>query len=73
MEKLILSVQHSMNPLQIYCRLIDIGLRKQGSMFLVRYYEFTIYKWLLLLTRIFISRYRSRQQAVFEVGSHNVL
>lgn len=73
MEKLMLSIQHSINPLQIYCRLIDIGLEKRDSMFLVKYYEFTIYKWLLSLTRIFISRCRSKQQAVFEVGGHNVL
>lgn len=60
--RLMLSIQHSMNPLHLYCRLMDMGFKKRHSILLARYYEILVYKCLVLLTRIFIFLLRSRRQ-----------
>lgn len=36
--------QHFLNPLHIYCRLMDLGLPKKHSMKLCRLYEKHIFK-----------------------------
>lgn len=46
MEKFILSMHHTFNPLHIYCRLIDAGLNRNTSQRICRYYEIFIFKWL---------------------------
>lgn len=63
-----LAIQHSMNPLHIYCRLMDMGLKRRGSWFLIRYYEILIYRWLVAMTRIFIFIGRYRQHAFSRTG-----
>ena len=50
MESLILHFQHKVNPLHIYCRLLDKGLTPRISLRLSRCYEILIYKWLAPLT-----------------------
>ncbi len=37
-------MQHYMNPLHIYCRLIDLGLAKNTAMFLCRIYERSFFR-----------------------------
>lgn len=44
MEKLLLSMQHTLNPLHIYCRLVERGIDPQVSIRLSRCYEATIYR-----------------------------
>ncbi len=48
-EKLF-AVQHRLNPLHIYCRLIDIGINRRISVWICRTYEvlfFTAFSFLL--------------------------
>jgi hypothetical protein len=42
----ILQVQHRLNPLHIYCRLLDKGLNKKLSMSICKYYGIVVYSWL---------------------------
>lgn len=37
-------IQHYMNPLHIYCRLMDLGLGKGTAMFLCRVYERSFFR-----------------------------
>ena len=37
-------IKHYMNPLHIYCRLRDMGIKKGKAKFLCRIYENTIFK-----------------------------
>ena len=46
MENLMLIIQHRLNPLHVYCRLVDKGLNKKVSMSVCKYYEILIYDWL---------------------------
>jgi len=55
MEKLLLDLHHRLNPLHIYCRLIDRGIGRRISIRISRYYEIIIYKWLTPLTIVSIS------------------
>jgi hypothetical protein len=52
MNTLMLSVQHAMNPLHIYCRLMDLGLGKRISLLVIKCYEHLLYQWLIHLTTI---------------------
>jgi hypothetical protein len=45
-----LALQHRLNPLHMYCRLLDMGLSKRLSSIICRYYEVLIYRWLRWLT-----------------------
>jgi hypothetical protein len=42
-----LDIQHRLNPLHVYCRLIERGLNKQVSISICKYYEIFIYSWLV--------------------------
>ena len=42
----ILNIQHRLNPLHVYCRLIERGMNKRFSLSICRYYEILIYSWL---------------------------
>jgi hypothetical protein len=42
----ILNIQHRINPLHIYCRLIDGGLDRRVSLAVCRYYEHLVFFWL---------------------------
>jgi hypothetical protein len=59
MGSLILDFQHKVNPLHIYCRLLDKGFAPRISLRLSRCYEILIYKWLSPLTFFLIFFYRS--------------
>jgi len=55
----ILHIQHCLNPLHVYCRLIDKGLNKRLSISICRSYEICIYSWLSWLTIITVQICRS--------------
>jgi hypothetical protein len=40
-----LRIQHALNPLHVYCRLVDQGLSKKVSMILSKCYGILIYSW----------------------------
>jgi hypothetical protein len=44
MEKFKLSVQHTLNPLHVYCRLVDAGMDRHFGLVLSRLYEKTVFK-----------------------------
>jgi hypothetical protein len=46
----ILNIQHSLNPLHVYCRLVERGLNKRLSISMCKYYQTLIYSWLGWLT-----------------------
>ena len=47
----ILNIQHHLNPLHVYCRMIDTGMNTRVSLSICKWYEIVIYSWLVLLTR----------------------
>jgi hypothetical protein len=49
-----LTVQHFLNPLHVYCRLLDIGVSRHVSFTLCRYYESLIFVWLTLIVKVLI-------------------
>jgi hypothetical protein len=42
----ILNIQHRINPLHIYCRLVDGGVDRRVSLIFCRYYEYLVFFWL---------------------------
>ena len=52
-EKL-LAIQHRLNPLHVYCRLLDKGLGKKPSMYMCRSYEIVIFVWIKLIIKTLI-------------------
>ncbi|MDY6836938.1 MAG: hypothetical protein SWH78_03090 [Thermodesulfobacteriota bacterium] len=50
MKNLIFGVQHTLNPLHVYCRLVGIGLDTEISFQLSRYYEGAVYSKLFRFT-----------------------
>jgi hypothetical protein len=40
-----LRIQHTLNPLHVYCRLVDRGLSKKVSILLSKGYGILIYSW----------------------------
>ena len=48
----ILSLQHTLNPLHVYCRLLDTGLSRGFSAQLCTYYEILVFRWIVRLTRL---------------------
>ena len=42
----ILNIQHHLNPLHVYCRLVEKGWSKRVSISICKYYEVLIYSWL---------------------------
>lgn len=44
MKKYIQHIQHILNPLQVYCRLLDCGLPRHCAMGITRWYGKTIYR-----------------------------
>ena len=47
-----LNIQHRLNPLHVYCRLVEKGLNKRLSICICKYYEVLVYSWLVWLTII---------------------
>jgi len=55
MEKFLLALQHRMNPLHVYCRLIERGMNREASLRVSRVYEHMVFRWLTPLTVVSIS------------------
>jgi len=51
LEERFLNIQHRFNPLHVYCRLIDRGLKKRTAIAISRSYEILVY-WLIKLVSI---------------------
>jgi hypothetical protein len=49
-----LAIQHRLNPLHIYCRLLDCGLRKGLSASICKSYEIAIYVWITLIIKTMV-------------------
>jgi len=58
MEAMMLSIQHHLNPLHIYCRLVKMGVNKGLSKSVCWYYELLIYGWLASLTVSWVTMLR---------------
>ncbi|NVM20875.1 MAG: hypothetical protein HWN68_03730 [Desulfobacterales bacterium] len=58
MENLLFGIQHRINPLHVYCRLVERGMNKPISLSISRYYEILVFSWLnwLLILVILASR-----------------
>jgi len=52
-----LTIQHRLNPLHVYCRLLDRGLSKHFSAYLCRYYETLVFIWLSFALKTLIHVY----------------
>jgi hypothetical protein len=52
MVDIMLNIQHRLNPLHVYCRLIEWGFGKRLSLSICKYYQIIIYSWLVWLTRV---------------------
>ena len=50
MRNLMLTIQHRLNPLHLYCRLAGKGLNKKCSMSMCKWYQIFIYSWLAKLS-----------------------
>ena len=48
--KAMLDIQHRFNPLHVYCRLVERGVKKELSISICKYYSILIYSWLTCLT-----------------------
>ena len=48
----ILNIQHRLNPLHVYCRLVEKGLNAKASILICKWYEILIYTWLACFTRV---------------------
>jgi hypothetical protein len=59
----ILNIQHRINPLHIYCRLIDGGLDRRVSLTFCKYYEHLVFFWLkrVLKTLIYLHFFFHRE------------
>jgi hypothetical protein len=49
-----LTIQHQLNPLHLYCRLLDKGLSREASAVLCRYYEVLVFVWLSAILKLCI-------------------
>jgi len=49
-----LTIQHRLNPLHVYCRLVDKGLNRKLCLSVCKYYEILIYSWLCWCTVVVV-------------------
>jgi len=61
-KRLILETQHRLNPLHVYCRLVERRVNKKISKVLCWHYEILIYKWLNSLMHISISYFPTKKR-----------
>lgn len=54
-EKLLLAIQHKLNPLHVYCRLVRRGIDKEASLRISRVYEQVFFRWFTPLTAASLS------------------
>jgi triphosphoribosyl-dephospho-CoA synthetase len=59
-----IELEHKVNPLTIYCRLVNRNINRKTSMRVSRFYELVVYRWLIVLIAVSISLCR--------VGRHTV-
>ena len=45
MVERLLVIQHRLNPLHVYCRLLDKGLSRRSTILICRSYEILIFMW----------------------------
>jgi len=50
----LLSIQHRLNPLHVYCRLLDRGISRNRAMSVGRAYELILFIWLSFLIKTLI-------------------
>jgi len=55
MLKIFLGIQHYINPLHIYCRLVEAGGDKRKSMLICKCYEKSIFKCAGMILKVSIS------------------
>ena len=48
--RLMLNIQHRLNPLHVHCRLVEKGFSREFSVGFCRWYGMLIYSWLVRLT-----------------------
>jgi hypothetical protein len=53
-----LRIQHVLNPLHVYCRLVDRGLSKKLSMSICKFYGIIVYSWLSWSTIVVVKMFR---------------
>ena len=54
MIRILLTLQHRLNPLHVYSRFMDRGLGKRLSFVLCKYYEILIFAWMSYLIKVLI-------------------
>jgi len=65
MLKTILGLQHMLNPLHVYCRLLDTGLSREFSGQICQYYEIFLFRW--------IARFTHRSASLFFLARERIL
>jgi hypothetical protein len=66
-----LRIQHALNPLHVYCRLIEKGLNKSVCISVCKFYEVVIYSWLAWFTLVGVHILKSVKPAsYFKHGGH---
>ena len=50
MRKLVLTIQHRLNPLHLYCRMVEKGWNKKCCMSMCKWYQILIYSWFTKLS-----------------------
>jgi len=58
-ERVMIELQHRVNPLHIYCRLVDHRLSNRTSLRVCRRYEQLVYPWVLMVTTLSIAACRA--------------
>lgn len=51
MRNFMLAVEHRLNPLHLYCRLREKGLKESCSMSMCKWYQILVYSWLSRFSR----------------------
>jgi hypothetical protein len=47
-----LAIQHRLNPLHVYCRMVEKGMNKRLSISICKYYELFVYRTIAYLTTL---------------------
>jgi hypothetical protein len=50
---ILLKLKHHLNPLHLYCRLRNIGIRKETAIFLCRFYERMVFNLFMSIVRFY--------------------
>jgi hypothetical protein len=63
-----LRMQHALNPLHVYCRLVEMGLNKTVSISICKFYEVVIFSWLAWFT--VAGAHMSKSVEVYKPNGH---